>query len=148
MSKKRKHRLPLSQQLSQHSRPLDQQEVRAIIRQEFSGPLPPPAILEKYNEIIENGAERIMVMAEEQSKHRKELEKKALDTDSRNSLLGVIFAFILGVTTITIGGLVILKGQPWPGTIIGSGGLVALVYAFIYGTRARTKEREAKAKTS
>ena len=36
----------------------------------FSGPLPPPTILNKYNEIIENGAERIMKMAENQSEHR------------------------------------------------------------------------------
>ena len=107
------------------------QEVVSIIKQEYSGPLPPPHVLEKYKDIIPNGAERIMVMAEEQSKHRRALETKALNTDSRNSLLGVIFAFILGLTTIVTGGIVVLKGQPWPGTIIGSAGLVGLVSAFI-----------------
>jgi uncharacterized membrane protein len=124
------------------------QEVVGIIKQEYSGPLPPPNALERYNAIIPNGAERIMVMAEEQSKHRRALETKALNTDSRNSLLGVIFAFILGLTTIATGGIVVLKGQPWPGTIIGSAGLVGLVSAFIYGTRERRKERESKAKAS
>ena len=77
---------------------------------------------------------------------RLSLETKALNTDSRNSLLGVIFAFILGLTTIVTGGIVVLKGQPWPGTIIGSVGLVGLVSAFIYGTRERRTERESKAK--
>lgn len=143
----------MSKHNSQHKYPLSQpsqhafaQEVIGIIEQKYSGPLPPPSILEKYDQVISNGAERIMVMAEEQSKHRRELEKKALDTDSRNSLLGVIFAFILGLTTIIVGGIAVLKGYSWPGTIIGSAGLVGLVSAFIYGTRERRKERENKAK--
>ena len=118
------------------------------ISQQYSGPLPPPDILEKFNQIIPNGAERIMVMAEAQSKHRMTLETKVLNTDSRNSLLGVIFAFILGVTSIVTGGTVVFNGQPWPGTILGSAGLVGLVSTFIYGTRERKKERENKARTS
>ena len=51
------------------------QEVIAIVGQTFSGPLPPPDALKRYSDIIPNGAERIMAMAEEQSKHRRELEK-------------------------------------------------------------------------
>ncbi len=33
----------------------------------FQGPLPPPELLEAYNKIIPNGAERIVAMAEKQS---------------------------------------------------------------------------------
>jgi len=146
MSKKKKRKFPLSQQLSQQSNPLTHQEVRGIIRQEYSGPLPPPDAIQKYDEIIPNGAERIMAMAEKQSEHRQQLEKKALDTDSRNSLLGVIFAFILGFTALISGITIVYLGQPISGTIFGSAGLVSLVSAFIYGTRERRKEREAKAK--
>jgi uncharacterized membrane protein len=138
-----KHNVPLSQQ--HHA--IDQQ-VRAIITQEFSGPLPPPNALEKYNVIIPNGAERIMKMAEEQSQHRRNLESKVINTDSRNSLLGVIFAFLLGATTIIIGGIVVLHGYEWSGSFLGSVGLVGLVSVFIYGTRERRKEREGKAKKS
>ena len=138
----------MSQQLSQQPHSLTHQEIRGIIRQEYSGPLPPPDAIQKYDEIIPNGAERIMAMAEKQSEHRQQLEKKALDTDSRNSLLGVIFAFILGLLTIVAGVIVILTGHSWPGTILGSAGLVGLVSVFIYGTRERRKERENKAKAS
>jgi len=133
--------------MSKNNRSLAQQVV-SVIRQEYSGPLPPPNALERYSQIIPNGAERLMVMAEEQSKHRRELETKALNTDSRNSLLGVIFAFLLGLTTIVAGTIIILKGYAYPGTIVGSAGLVGLVSAFIYGTRERRKERENKAKTN
>jgi hypothetical protein len=36
----------------------------------FSGPLPPTEMLQEYNRLIPNGAERIMTMAESQSAHR------------------------------------------------------------------------------
>jgi uncharacterized membrane protein len=123
-------------------------QVVSIIRAEFSGPLPPPEVLERYNNVIPNGADRIMSMAEEQSKHRRSLEAKAMSTDSRNSLLGVIFAFVLGLSTIISGTYVILKGQVWPGTLLGSLGLVGLVSAFIYGTKQRREERESKARAN
>jgi uncharacterized membrane protein len=147
-----KHKYPLPQQ-SQANQAIQHQEgkkelaqeVIGIVQQSFSGPIPPPNILAEYSKIIPNGAERIMIMAEEQSKHRRELEKKVIETDSRNSFLGVIFAFVLGMTTIITGGIVVIKGYTWPGTVLGSAGLVGLVSTFIYGTRERRKERESKA---
>lgn len=121
-------------------------EIVGIIHQSFSGPIPPPNILSEYSQIIPNGAERIMAMAEAQSEHRRKLETKALKTDSRNSLLGVIFAFILGITALFTGALIVYIGKSVSGTIFGSTGMVTLVSAFIYGTRERRKERESKAK--
>jgi uncharacterized membrane protein len=127
--------------------PEDKKLARHVMElNQYSGPLPPPSALERYSEIIPNGAERIMVMAEEQSKHRRELEKMSLRTDSRNSLLGIIAAFLLGTITIVTGGVVAIYGYSLGGAILGSSGLVGLVSAFIFGTRERRKEREAKAK--
>lgn len=120
------------------------QEVVGFVAASFSSPLPPPEILEKYGKIIPNGAERIMVMAEAQSAHRRDLEKTVMATDSRNSLLGIVSALILGLVTIVTGGLIIYAGHAWPGTIIGSAGLTGLVSVFIYGTKQRRQERETK----
>ena len=123
------------------------EKVLAVIRQEFlfSGPLPPPQILSQYNEAVPNGAERIMAMAEKQSEHRRELEAKVITTDSRNSLCGIIAAFVLGMTTVIVGGIAVVEGHSIPGAFLGSAGLGGIVYSFIYGTRERRKEREAKA---
>ncbi|MCD4830777.1 MAG: DUF2335 domain-containing protein [Anaerohalosphaeraceae bacterium] len=121
------------------------QQVVGIVEQHFSGPLPPPQVLSQYDEIIPNGAERIMVMAEKQGEHRRTLEKTALDTDSRNSLLGVIFAFVIGIVTVVTGAIVIIKGHSWPGTLLGSAGLIGLVSVFIYGTQQKRQERKSKA---
>jgi uncharacterized membrane protein len=38
--------------------------------QQWSGPLPPPGALQQFNEIIPNGAERIMSMVEQEQAHR------------------------------------------------------------------------------
>ena len=43
-----------------------------------SGPLPDPESLGHYNEIITNGADRIMAMAENQQQHRIFIEKKVI----------------------------------------------------------------------
>ena len=64
--------------------------------QSFTGPLPHPDILVKYNESVANGAERIMAMAESQAVHRMKLEEMALKGNIANQTRGSIFAFILG----------------------------------------------------
>lgn len=37
----------------------------------FSGPIPHPDLLAQYDQIIPNGADRILLMAEAQSRHRR-----------------------------------------------------------------------------
>ncbi len=149
----KRHKFPSSQQ-PQIPNALQQQEgqeklaaeIVGIMHQSFSGPIPPPTILKEYNQIIPNGAERIMAMAEAQSEHRRKLESKALNTDSRNSLWGLIFAFILGMTVVISGVIVVFKGYKTTGSFISTTGLATLLGSFIYGTRERRKEREFKSK--
>lgn len=55
-------------------------EVRTV-REEMSGPLPPPALLDGYERILPGAAERIMAMAERESNKRHELDTKAVDAN-------------------------------------------------------------------
>ncbi|MDE6917241.1 MAG: DUF2335 domain-containing protein [Lachnospiraceae bacterium] len=64
---------------------------------EFSGPLPPPSIIQGYENVIPGAAERILAMAEKQSEHRQLMERTMIQSDSRDSLLGIVAALILGV---------------------------------------------------
>ena len=111
----------------------------------FSGPLPHPSVLAKYNEVIPNGAERIMVMAEKQSQHRERLETAVIEGGVANQARGSYFSFILSLTAILGGVYLIHDGKSVQGlsTIIGS--LTALVGAFIYSKREQKKERIEKA---
>lgn len=110
----------------------------------YSGPLPQPSALQKYEEVLPGAAERIIQMAETQSLHRHKLEAIAVKSGSRDSLLGLIFGLIIGLAGIGSGTYCIIKGATIAGTVIGGGSLVSLVGVFVYGSRQRRKEREAK----
>lgn len=118
----------------------------ATMSYQHSGPIPDPMTLERYEQILPGAAERILAMAEKQSDHRQSLESIVIKSGSRDSLLGVISAFVIGMTITICGTIVILNGHLWPGTIIGSVGTAGLVGVFIYGTRSARKEREEKNK--
>ena len=54
-------------------------EALMIIRSEmYSGPIPPPEALARYEEIQPGAADRILKMAEKQQEHRMALETKAI----------------------------------------------------------------------
>lgn len=112
-----------------------------ITTMEFSsGPLPQPHILEKYNQIIPNAAERILVMAEKQSQHRRELEVKVTRADIRDGGLGIICGLIIGLAGMVAAVIISLYGQPIVGGIMGIGTLVSLVEIFVIGSRQKREE--------
>ena len=49
----------------------------------WKGPIPPPAVLEHYNSIVPNAAERILTMAEEEARIRREQVQKDHDSENR-----------------------------------------------------------------
>lgn len=123
----------------------DNRQSRQVVRQEtvqFSGPLPPPAMIEHYEKILPGAAERIFKMAEDQSSHRKQLESKVIDTDSTNSRRGLIFGFLIGLVALGVSVLLVYLGNSISGVIIALAYITSLVGAFIYGSRQRRTERE------
>ena len=110
----------------------------------FSGPLPHPEVLEYYNKIIPNGADRITAMAERQAMHRQELEKKAIQSEITDSRIGLWLGFIVALAGIGAGTACILNGYQIAGSILGGAPVTGLVGVFVYGSRQRRKERETK----
>ncbi len=119
-----------------------------IHHEQFSGPLPPPAILKKYDEVVPGAAERIIKMAEEQSRHRQSLEAKVISSDVVNSRLGLLFGFIIGISTIVGGMYLALNDKQSVGAFISFGGLATLAGVFVYGSKTRRDERESRQKES
>ncbi|MEK7586811.1 MAG: DUF2335 domain-containing protein [Patescibacteria group bacterium] len=118
--------------------------VRQNSTQIFSGPLPHPEILKKFDEVVPGAAERIIKMAEDQSIHRKELEKKVINSDIARSKWGQILGFVISVIGLLAAALIAIYGNAVAGGIIGVGTLASLVSVFMYGSRVRSKERENK----
>ncbi len=113
----------------------------AVIR---SGPLPPPEDLAKYNDIIPDGANRILSMAEQQQKHRMYLEKVVIESDSRRAWAGLIAGLVVALALLGAGTYLIATGHETGGTVLVGLDLATVVGSFIYGTRTRQQERATK----
>lgn len=79
----------------------------------FSGPIPPPGILRAYDDVVQDGAERIISMAEDEQDHRHEIERGYLDL----AKWGQRFGFIIGFGALVCGTLLIALGHSVSGLI-------------------------------
>lgn len=103
-----------------------------VTAESFAGPIPRPAILQGYEQIVPGSAERIIKMAEAQAAHRQSLEARVVRSDTRKSVLGIWFAFFIALFTVSAGVFTTIQGYPLPGTIFGVSGLSGIIGAFIY----------------
>jgi len=116
---------------------------------EFSGPLPPPSILAKYEQINPGFANRIVSLAESEAEHRRDLEEKMVAADIETlkqsvneRRLGQIFAFAIGTIRIISGTYAAIHGAQIAGSFIGTGGVIGLVSVFIYGRKEKPPQKE------
>ena len=105
------------------------------VQERFSGPLPPPEALGRYNNVLKNGAERIMQMAETQSKHRIALEKHAVKEKLKQSRNGQWFGFILGILGMGVAAALALSGHDTVAGIFGTTTIAGLVTVFVIGRK-------------
>jgi uncharacterized membrane protein len=141
LKNRKKHPIPVKSNIQSDKKTTTEVSLSRRETVTFSGPIPPPEVLSKYADIIPNGADRILKMAEKQSDHRQHLEKWAVIGGTILSYFGVFFAFILALATIYFGSNLIEKNHTITGSIFAGVGLLGLVSAFIYGTRSRKEER-------
>ena len=110
---------------------------QAVRTQLFKGPIPPPQVLQQYEHIVPGAAERILKMAETQSKHRQTMERNIVNANISNEKKGLVFGFSIGLFAIIVGLICTLLGQPLPASFIGGGGVIGLVVVFVYGSKSR-----------
>ena len=119
---------------------------RFFVRGVFSrsSPLPTANEFHGYEMTTPGAGDRILGMAERQGEHRQKREMRELDIISRDSLLGLIFAFVFAM--VALGGAIFLTytDHPIAGTIIGGTGLVAVVSTFIQGSSHQNNEKSVK----
>jgi uncharacterized membrane protein len=110
----------------------------------YQGPIPDPDMLRDYNNIVENGAERIVKQFEEQSRHRRNIEKEVVEGQVSESKRGQIFAFIIGMTGLGFAFASALMGYKGFAITLASTTIVGLVSAFIVGKRIQAKDLKEK----
>ena len=124
-----------------------------------SGPLPPPEHFAGYEKALIGAANRILTIAENEAKerhvkdykllaiaeketeHRHSQENKILEINSRDSLIGIICAFVISVLGIGGGIWAIVKGYPWAGGFISGLNIVGIISAFLK-VSGQSKEKQ------
>ncbi|MBF0564571.1 MAG: DUF2335 domain-containing protein [Nitrospirae bacterium] len=115
---------------------------KSLVSMEYRGPLPPASEFAKYEAAHPGTADRILAMAEEQGRHRREIEKRIVNIEGRNSLLGLIFAFLIALSIIAGSIFLIFNNKEISGLSLGVTGVASLVGVFIYGSRQKRLKRE------
>lgn len=121
----------------------DEEHIGDIVRKSISlshtGPLPHPDILRGYEETLPGAAERVLEMAEKEQNHRIDMENKLQEADSRDSLLGIKFAYRISMTVTIVGAIIVIVSlfmrQNIAGIIFGGAmslsGMSGVVAAFV-----------------
>jgi uncharacterized membrane protein len=101
-------------------------------------------MLEQYNNVVPNGAERLMCMAEKQQDHRHGLERRVVHSNTFDQRLGLVLGFIIMLSVAGSGVWLVSQGKDASGSAALVGSVGGPVVAFIYGRRRQESERSNK----
>lgn len=95
----------------------EKRDLHIVHHEYFEGPLPHPQILEKYEKIFPGATERLISMAEQQSKHRQELEKSVIYSNIFTERVGMYSAVLITIVSISSGTYLIIMNKEITGFI-------------------------------
>lgn len=107
------------------------------VETQWAGPLPPPAVLDGFNHVTENGAERIFKQWETESAHRRMMEHKDFTWSVAEGLFGKTLAFIFVLSALALAAYALYQGANWLAAFLAAGTIAAVVGAFIATNRPR-----------
>ncbi|MCL2291097.1 MAG: DUF2335 domain-containing protein [Bacteroidetes bacterium] len=112
-----------------------------IAQQHYSGPIPPPEALAKYNEVHPGLAERIITMAESEALHRRKTENRMTKSYMIATILGICFAFFSVCIISFLVYYSIYKGFGKEAAMIAIGAIASVAGVFMFFKRAN-KDRK------
>lgn len=118
--------------------------MQSMTQQSYSGPLPPPSMLQDYDHIQQGFADRIMAMAEKEQNHRHSRETQGITGAISKDARGQHYALICSLVLIVACTFLIASDHEVAGSILGGGTLVGLAYVFITGRKLKQKNRADK----
>ena len=101
------------------------------------GVIPTPDLLAQYNAIVPGAAERILQLAEEQTKYRYQLEKAQLAAEETKAYIVMGVGAAIAALCLAFGFIVILSGSTLAGIVLAIMGVALLVGALLGAARQR-----------
>ena len=83
-----------------------------LVRARWQGPIPPPALIQQYDQVIENGAERIMRMAEQAQAAEIEMGRAWVAENRRGQWLGACVSMIALILAAALGAFGLYSAAP------------------------------------
>lgn len=122
------------------------QQRSLIMSASFQGPIPPPETLRGFDEVIPGLAERIVGWVEEETAHRRDLEKRemslyerAVKWDGWLQLGGMILHFVLLAGLFAVAWFALRGGHEIAGTAAIIAAIGTAIAAFRGGAKAANK---------
>lgn len=109
------------------------------VTQQYSGPIPPPEILYRFDQIVPGAAERILIMAEEDAKHQREIEKTALTVAAEEVKRGQRYGLTIGSLAFITSIIALILGSEKAAIALGGTTVVGLVAVFVTGRIKQSK---------
>ena len=103
---------------------------RVVIRA-YSGPLPPASELGDYNNVVENGAERIVRQFEAESDTSRKLREALTSAHIKGRTRGQYMAFATALACFGIAAFAIFMNQPWVAALFGAATFGNSVFALL-----------------
>lgn len=125
--------------MAQQGQPPHQQQ--SIVRQtsvQWAGPLPPPEALARFNEIVPEGANRIMTMAENEQRHRMQYEAEGLKANVKEAKRGQVLGTVLSALCIIGSVATVYLGAHWSVSMALVGVPLVSVIRAVINRRANT----------
>jgi uncharacterized membrane protein len=119
----------------------------------FVGPVPHPAILREYNEVIPGAGDLILQSFKQEGDHRRSMEERMVACEEADRKAtreyagrGQLFAFLitlLGLSVALALGLAVPPpAGPTAASIVGGGTLAAIVTTFLVGKTGKDSEKD------
>lgn len=133
MPKKKNKKEDLNQQAK--ASPQQSSSIPELTSATFSGPIPPPSVLDGYENICPGAAERIIAMAEREAEHSHLMDKEAMQNKSDEVKRGQTFALVVTLAAFAAACVCAYVGAEKAAVTIGGTTVVGLVTAFIVGRK-------------
>lgn len=127
---------------NKHTQDKELEMLRIREEHSFSGPLPRPEDLAKYEQIVPGAAERIIKMAEDEMKHRHNNENRLTKGMIWTTYLSIVFAFFVALALAGLSFYLAYKGHHAASASVAVGSIAAVISAFMLKSKSSGKKQE------
>ena len=114
--------------------------VTSIKISQWKGPVLPPEILRGYNDVIENGAERLIRQWELEGEDRRAAFRREQHYRLVDQLVRRLSALIFALSALGVASYSLSLGFPWAAVGIGGGAIALVVTSFLGMALRRPKQ--------